>query len=239
MLAPGFAGCPHLFGEGRLSSPSESIRAIWRHRIVVPVAAGSVAGVVFTSKDLYLTPAAAGTMTVVVVVLLRRLFAERLGGRRYFRIAQAASLCAVPVAFSAGLSVNSGYLFSSAFGADPPAGLRGFTVDASLLNPAGKRTVLMRFAADRATFEGVLSRGGFRPDAAFGEAMRDGENWAAVLHQAFGDFGRFGGAGWQDIPRMDGPDCREWRRREGGARLETRVLYDAVSGQAYVLYTVR
>lgn len=216
------------------------VQGIIQHKLIIAVVVASAIGVSLTSRDLFLTPVAAATMAGIAVVLLQRLWrSEQWSDWKHLRTAQLLSLVAVPVAFSTGLSVDSDHLFRQAFNSQLPAGVRDLQIDASLLNPAGKRTVLMRFAADVGTLSDLLGRSPFQVDAQMQEAWAAEESWNNIAHQAFGDFARFGGTAWTPISPMSVPQFREWQREEGGVRLSTRVLWDAETSVAYVLYTVR
>jgi hypothetical protein len=223
-----------------LSLISRFVRGLVHHRLIIAVVVASGVGVALTSRDLFLTPIAAATMAGIVVVLLQRIWRSgQWSDWKHVRTTQMLSMVAVPVAFSTGLSVNSDHLFRQAFNVDAPAGIHDLTIDANLLNPAGKRTALLRFRADDEAMADLLAKGGFAADPQMQEAWAAGDSWADIVHQAFSDFPRAGGASWNPITPMTRPEFREWRRTAGGTRTGTRVLWDSHTGQAFVLYTVR
>jgi hypothetical protein len=210
------------------------------HKFLICVVLASAVGVALTSRDLFLTPIAGATMAGIVVVLLQRFWRSGEWSQwKHVRTAQMLSLVAVPVAFSTGLSVNSDHLFGQAFNAGVTAGIHDLAVDANLLNPAGKRTALLRFRADAGAMADLLTKGQFAADPQMQDAWAAGDNWPSILHQAFSDFARLGGAAWDRIGPMSNAQFREWRRTDGGMRTSTRVLWDRQTGQAFVLYTVR
>ena len=53
---------------------------------------------------------------------------------------------------------------------------------------------------------------------------------------AFGDLARWGGSAWMTLAPGARPECRRWLRTENGTRVETSIVWDAVSGQAWLLY---
>jgi hypothetical protein len=219
---------------------SRYAQGIVYHRLIILVVAASAIGVAITSRDVFMTPIAAATLAGIAVVGLRRVWQSGpWSGWKHIRTAQTLSIVAVPFAFTTGLSVDSGHLFREAFNDSVPAAVHNLVVDANLLNPAGKRTVLMRFVADADAMPALLTQVDFRPDPQMQEAWSVGEAWDNIVSQGFGESTRLGGAEWQSISSMSAPQFRQWTRSEGGASKTTRVLWDADSGEAFALYTVR
>jgi hypothetical protein len=219
---------------------SRYAKGIVHHRLIIAIVAASAIGVAITSRDVFMTPIAAATLAGIAVVGLRRVWQSGpWSGWRHVGTAQTLSIVVVPFAFTTGLSVDSGHLFREAFNAPVPAGIRDLAVDANLLNPAGKRTVLIRFTADAQTMSELLSEAAFQADPQMQEAWAARETWDNIIRQGFGDSTRLGGSAWQSIDPMDTPEFRHWPRGESSTRMDTRVLWDSQTGEAFVLYTVR
>lgn len=210
-----------------------------RHRLIIAIVLASAVGVALTSRDLFMTPIAAATLAGIAVVGLQRVCRSRpWSDWKHIRTAQTLSIVAVPLAFTTGLSVDRAHLFHEAFGTPVPAGCRDLTIDANLLNPAGKRTVLMRFNAEQSTMSVLLADATFRHDPQMEEARAAQETWDNMVSQAFSEFGRFGGQAWS-MAAMSAPEFRHRQRTADGVQMETRVLWDSATGEAFVLYTVR
>lgn len=219
---------------------SRYVQGIIRHKLIIFVVLASAIGVAITSKDFFMTPLAAGTLAGIAVVGLRRIWQSGPWSEwKHVRTAQTLCMAAVPLAFTAGLSVDGGHLFEQAFSVPAPAGIRGLTVDANLLNPAGERTALIRFTADPDAMSGLMAEAAFEPDPQVREARAADETWDNLIRQTLGDAARFGGTAWQSIRPMTAPTFRQWTRSQDGLRMATRVLWDTATGEAFVLYTVR
>ncbi|HOJ72932.1 MAG TPA: hypothetical protein PL151_13085 [Phycisphaerae bacterium] len=218
---------------------SRYAQGIVRHKLIIVVVVASAVGVALTSRDLFMTPVAAATMAGLAVAGLRRIWQSGpWSDWKHVRVAQLLSIVAVPFAFSAGLSVDGDHLFREAFRAEASTCIRDLAVDANMLNPAGKRTVLMRFTADAHTLGNLVGEP-FSIDPQFEEARAANDPWPDVVRQAFGDLARFGGTAWSPVPKMLAPAFRQWVREVNGQRITTRVLWDVPTGEAFVLYTVR
>jgi hypothetical protein len=210
-----------------------------RHKLIVAVVLASAAGVVLTSKDFLFTPVAAATLAGVLTVALQRMWQHRaLAELKQARTVQLLSVAAIPVLFSVGLRVNADHAFREAFGVAVPAGVRELTVDSNVSTPSGRRAVLMRFVADSRTVRELLAGGGFEADQQIAEARNEHETWSNILRLAFGDMARLGGAAWTKMSPMPRPEYRRWLRTLDGTRTETSLLWDADTGQAYLLYRV-
>jgi hypothetical protein len=210
------------------------------HRLIIIIVAASAIGVAITSRDVFMPPIAAATLAGIAVVGLRRIWRSGpWAGWKHVRTAQTLSIVAVPFAFTTGLSVDSKHLFREAFAAPLPAGVRDLVVDANMLNPAGKRTALLRFRTNAETMAELLKAADFQQDPQMQEAWSAGERWENLIRQAFGQSISVGGSAWQSIGPLPSPEFRHWMRDDGGLRMDTRILWDGQTGEAFVLYTVR
>ncbi len=220
-----------------MSVLSNYLRGLVQHRLMVAVVLLSAIGVVCTSKDLLFTPVAAGTLAGIMLVALRRVWQmPALARIKQARAMQFFSVAVIPVLFAVGMRVNERHAFTEAVGMEPLMGVRSLTVDTNLNSPSGSRSLLMRFVANEATLDAILAAGQFKLDRQITDAWHDREPWTNVARLAFGDLARWGGSAWMTLAPGARPECRRWLRTENGTRVETSIVWDAVSGQAWLLY---
>jgi hypothetical protein len=134
------------------------------------------------------------------------------------------------------LRVSDEDAFARAFGIAPPPGVHDIAFRKTI-GGSGDVTILLRFRAERAAFNQLLSA---RPLAAnpvpLEEYARDG-NWNRLVHTAFSGIGdTLGGRAWKDIEPMGAPQMYEWEEHEGNVPTQLRVLWDAQTGEAYAMY---
>jgi hypothetical protein len=93
-------------------------------------------------------------------------------------------------------------------------------------------TTLMRFDADRAAMDQILSARCLDEDREILEQHPPATDWAGFWGRVFGTEAKLGGKGWQSVKPMTAP--KVYRRRTGEET--ATLLWDAASGHAYVIY---
>lgn len=121
--------------------------------------------------------------------------------------------------------------FQRAFGATQPSALGDIRIDGHYVGRLGDLTILMQFRADEKSLNKLLSYRSFKRDSDKEEWW--GEEPATVWRQLFGGFVGYGGDAWRDIELPSNVRIFRW---QGDPVEGTTLLWDADTGQTYVLY---
>lgn len=218
---------------------SESFRPIHLIWLVLLAAGGTGVTVALISKDWCFTAFSSAVMAAVLIALLNsillRLVAERF---RWGRKLQLLVVAAIVAGFGWTFRIDEQQLFQRAFGTIPPQGVHSLMVDTCLTAPNRDQIILLRFAADQAVIDDLVSERNFvRDDGPVQLWLRGQITWDKLWETVFSDFDRGGGPNWTNVSPMSQPVFYRWDSEEGLLE-STRLLWDAASGKAYVLYTL-
>jgi hypothetical protein len=127
-------------------------------------------------------------------------------------------------------------IFRQVFGVPPPPGIHDLALDSAVSGQGGgEQEILMRFKADQKTIDQLLQHRGFVVDQDTMKTWSDrtGRQWIWLWRRAFSNITDFGGRPWKDVQPMSDPVLYIWG--DSIRHESVRLLWDRVSGRAYVL----
>ena len=133
---------------------------------------------------------------------------------------------------------NGAKQFEYAFGIAPPSGVQNIEVSRYYAGGPGDAFTLLRFTADRAAIEESVAFRPFILDSEVVEFVFLPDNGLQRLwHSLFGGFAEYGGEAWEAPSQLNSPEVYKWH----GAHSKLTgviLLWDAGTGEAFVLYTI-
>ncbi len=218
------------------SATFRPIRLIW---LVLLTAGGTGITVAFISKDWCFTAFSSAVMATVLIALLNSILLRSVAKHFHWgRKLQLLVVAAIVAGFAWTFRIDEQQLFQCAFGTIPPQGVQSLKVDSCLKALNGDQTILLRFVADRQTLDELVKARDFVRDDEPIKIWMESENaWDALWEKCFSNFSTLGGEGWAKVSPMSQPVFYQWDNEEGLLE-STRLLWDAETGKAYVLYTL-
>lgn len=134
--------------------------------------------------------------------------------------------------------IDEEQLFERVFSVPPPPGLRNLDVERHYQGGPGDTAILIRFEADRATLDKLMSQPSFQSAQEQLDEHRKLypdplERWRWVFQASL----TFASDSWQTPPPISAPRLYRWDSLHLSAEMIV-VLWDADSGKAYVAYSL-
>jgi len=215
------------------SVPFKPILARWLILVGSPCTAVVVA---VLSMDWCSTTFHSVWMSALLIWLVDEIGPRRLALRRSWgRQAQWLGVLVVVIALGLVFRVNAKTVFVNAFGMAPPPGVHNATVDANLRFVDSLQ--LMRFTADQATIDQIVARRKFGRNREDRDVSPQNLSWESLWVNAFGSSAQQGGDAWKNVKPMAQPVLYFWESQ--WPQEDTTLLWDAQTGQAYVMWGTR
>lgn len=158
--------------------------------------------------------------------------------RPWQRKQQAILLALVAICFAAyagylGLGFKT-QLFHQAFGMNPPAGVKELQAEGHYAGGPGDQVYFLHFFASRQAIEQIMADKPMTRDLDSVENYMRGErDWNSFWAAHIGQWAVFKPA-WATVPPMKEPELYHWSL---GSIQGVTFLWDAATGEAYVIYT--